>query len=93
MVSRNPELEILPNLGPISTKWLREIGVHSRLDVERVGAMEIYVQLKRRYPDRVSLNLLYGLEAGLRGVHWTKLPKETKERLKREAARVLASEP
>jgi hypothetical protein len=92
MVSRNPETEVLPNLGPVSTKWLREIGVHSRLDVERIGPMEIYVQLKRRYPERVSLNLLYGLEAGLRGVHWTKLPTKTRERLKREASRLLASE-
>ena len=72
------------NLGPVSTKRLNEIGVLSREDLERVGSAAAYIQLKRLYPREISLNLLYGMEACILDIHWTKLPKDVKARLKDE---------
>ena len=48
-------------------------------------ALEAYRQMKANHPREVSLNLLYGLEAALLGVHWNSLPPERKAELKREA--------
>lgn len=65
----------LSNLGPKSEKWLNEIGVFSRSDVERVGPVEIYRLLKQRGLP-ASLNLVYAIEAMLIGEHWTALSAE-----------------
>jgi DNA transformation protein len=72
----------LHGIGPVSAGWLREIGIHSADDLRRAGVVAAYRQLKALYPRRVSLNLLYGLEAALMGVHWNDLPPERKAELK-----------
>ena len=72
-------------IGPKSTKRLNEIGIFTRSDLERIGSVNAYIQLKRVFPN-VTLNFLYGMEAVLMDVHWTKLPKDVKARLKKEAS-------
>lgn len=74
------------NMGPKSTKWLNEIGVSTLQDIERLGSVEVYIRLKRIRP-RVSLVLLYALEAALLDLHWNRLPGSVKAEL-REAARL-----
>ncbi|MCB0832786.1 MAG: TfoX/Sxy family DNA transformation protein [Bacteroidetes bacterium] len=81
MTDRKTDLK----LGPVSRAWLAEIGIRTRDDLERRGSVEAYVELKRRYPMQVSLNLLYGLEAVLTDIHWTKISKASKQRLRAEA--------
>jgi len=71
----------LKNLGPKSEQWLNAIGVHSRQDLEQMGAVDCYTILKAQgYP--VSLNLVYAIEAALQGIHWTKLSTQQKQALK-----------
>lgn len=71
----------LKNLGPKSEQWLNEVGVFSKMDIERIGPVEIYRLLKERgFP--ASLNLVYALEAMLMDIHWTKLPEAVKAELK-----------
>jgi DNA transformation protein len=72
-------------IGPVSEGWLREIGIESADDLRRMGVVEPYRRAKANYPDKVSLNLLYGLEAALIGVHWNALPEARKAELKAEA--------
>ena len=43
-----------------------------------------YKLLKERYPNRVSLNLLWGLEAAIRDVDWRELTGTDKEELKQK---------
>jgi hypothetical protein len=44
-------------------------------DIERVGVVEIYRELKARgYP--VTANILYGLQGALMGIRWDHLPPE-----------------
>lgn len=81
---------VLKNLGPVSREWLQAVGIHSRADLEAVGALEAY-RLVRLHGFNASLNLLYALEAALRDVHWTALPAETKRQLQ-VAARALKRE-
>lgn len=74
----------LKNLGPVSREWLQAVGIHSRADLEMVGAIEAY-RLVRLHGFNASLNLLYALEAALRDVHWTALPTEVKRQLETSA--------
>ncbi len=73
-------------LGPKSTRALNGIGIFTRMDMERAGSVAIYIQLKRLNPKSVSLNLLYGMEAVLLDIHWTKIPKSVKAQLKQEVS-------
>lgn len=71
-------------IGPKSTARLNRAGIFTRADLERIGSVEAYLKAKRLFPN-ATLNLLYGLEAVLMDVHWTKLPKDVKAKLKEEA--------
>ncbi len=74
----------LKNIGPKSMKWLREIGIHSREDLEKVGAVMAYLILKQRRPE-VSLNMLYAMSGALSDRHWNEFSKEEKLQLQAEA--------
>lgn len=69
-------------LGPQSTQWLAAAGLPSLADVERVGVVEAYRRVKAVFPDRVTLNLLYGLQAALLKISWLDLPPEMKAALR-----------
>jgi hypothetical protein len=75
-------IEDLWNLGPASAAWLREIGVTTIGELERIGAVVAYRLVKQQQP-RASLNLLWALAAGLADRDWRDLTDEQKERLRR----------
>ena len=72
------------NMGPKSSEWLASIGVHTLDDVLSLGVVETYKRVKAAYPEKVSLNLLYGLQAALLDLPWNELPPDMKEELKRQ---------
>jgi DNA transformation protein and related proteins len=74
----------MKNMGPKSREWLASVGVHSLDDVARVGVVETYQRVKAAYPEKVSLNLLYGLQAALLDLPWNELPLDIKQELKRQ---------
>jgi hypothetical protein len=86
--SRHSELdqpiETVRNLGPASAAWLREIGVSTRADLQRLGAVVAYRMVKQRQP-RTSLNLLWALAAGLADKDWRDLSASAKQQLRHEA--------
>jgi DNA transformation protein len=71
----------LRNIGPKSTERLAAAGVHSLEDVERLGVVETYLRVKAAFPDRVSLNLLWGLQGALMGIPWNQIPDDIKQDL------------
>lgn len=75
----------LPQMGTKSAAWLRQVGVRSRADLERIGPVETFLRVKRA-GFRPTLNLLWSLEAALLGCHWTAVPPERREALKRALA-------
>ena len=49
-------IESLPNLGPKSSLWLRDAGITTIADLERLGPVAAYQLVRDRQPN-VSLNL------------------------------------
>lgn len=74
----------MKNMGPKSREWLASVGIHSLDDVAKLGVVESYLRVKAAYPDRVSLNLLYGLQAALLDLPWNELPPDIKAELRRQ---------
>jgi hypothetical protein len=70
-------------MGPKSSEWLASVGVHTLDDVVNLGVVETYKRVKAAYPEKVSLNLLYGLQAALLDLPWNELPPDVKEELRR----------
>jgi DNA transformation protein and related proteins len=85
MAEKKPHPARLMNIGPVSTGWLNEAGIHTQEDLEALGAVEAYRRVKALHPDKVSLNLLYGLEAALTKRRWNSLSPEEKAALRAEA--------
>jgi len=75
----------MKNIGPKSSEWLASIGIHTLDDVAALGVVETYKRVKTAYPEKVSLNLLWGLQAALLDIPWNELPPDIKEQLRKEA--------
>ncbi len=80
-------IESLLNIGPKSSRWLRDAGINTITDLEQIGPVAAYRLVKQRQP-KASCNLLWALEAGLKGRDWRELPESTKQRLRREVDEV-----
>jgi DNA transformation protein len=75
-------IPVIKNIGPKSRQWLAEVGIYTINDLSRAGSITTYRILKERYPKRVSLNLLWGLEAAIRDMDWRELTETDKQELK-----------
>jgi len=75
-------IESLRNLGPQSGQWLRDTGITTIAELERLGPVVAYRLVKQHQP-KASLNLLRATAAGLKGKDWRKLSEEEKGDLKR----------
>lgn len=68
------------NVGPKSAAWLRQVGVRTTEDLERIGPVEAFLKVKRA-GFRPSLNLLYSMAGALADCHWADLPDDQKQEL------------
>lgn len=68
------------NVGPKSAAWLRQVGVRTQEDLNRLGPVEAFMKVKRA-GFRPSLNLLYSLAGAIENCHWADLPDERKQAL------------
>ncbi|MCB0711274.1 MAG: TfoX/Sxy family protein [Ignavibacteriae bacterium] len=71
----------MKNLGPVSLGWLREIGVVEIEALRRIGAVPVFLEVKKRHP-KASLNLLWALEGAVQDIHWMEVTSERKQELK-----------
>jgi DNA transformation protein len=71
-------------MGPKSRQWLAEIGIYTIQDLRKAGSITTYKLLKEIYPRKISLNLLWGLEAAIRDVDWRALTEADKEELRKK---------
>lgn len=74
-------IENLRNLGVVSGQWLRDAGISTVADLERIGASAAY-QMIRRSNSGASLNLLWAMAAGLDGRDWRDLSAAEKDQLR-----------
>jgi hypothetical protein len=72
--------EKIRNVGPKSAAWLRQVGVRSNEDVRRLGAVEVYLRV-RRAGFKSTLNLLYALGGAEDDCHWQDLSEERRRAL------------
>lgn len=84
MQNESPTIGQLRNLGPASRRWLAAIGVHTRRDLEKLGAVDAYAILKS-HGYKASLNLVYAIEGALRDCDWKRLPARRRAQLKADA--------
>ena len=78
-------LAALPNLGPVSARWLVAAGITSPTVLRRRGAVAVFRQVALHRAGDVSFNLLYALEGAIRGVRWDKLPRALRDDLRAAA--------
>ena len=74
----------MKNIGPVSRKWLAEVGIYTVEELRTAGSIPTYLMLKEMYPESVSLNLLWGLEAAIRDIDWRDLTETDKDELKKK---------
>lgn len=75
---------MIKNMGPKSSEWLASVGIHTLDDVAHVGVVETYKRVRAAYPEKVTLNMLWGLQAALFDLPWNELPPDIKEELRRQ---------
>ena len=79
--SGNTPIGKLKNLGPKSAAMLEKIGIHTREELEEIGAIEAYKKLKLA-GETPGHSLVYAIEGALMNKAWDALPNETRFRLK-----------
>ena len=82
-MTNDAPIESLRNLGPKSGQWLREAGIATIAELERLGPVVAFRLVKQHQPS-ASLNLLWAIAAGLKGKDWRELEEATKTRLRKE---------
>lgn len=75
------KLSNLKGLGPKSEKLLNEIGIYTRDDLNKTGAIQAYIKLANESQIKPSLNFLYAMVGALEDKHWTDIAKSEKSRL------------
>ncbi|MCA3132283.1 MAG: TfoX/Sxy family protein [Betaproteobacteria bacterium] len=83
-----PSVEVdvvtLKNIGPQSAKWLAAVGIHTKKDLEDVGAVNAF-RLMRSHGYNVTPVMLYALQGALMDLHWNRLPGKLKDDLRARA--------
>lgn len=84
--SRKPDSDLvgLKNLGSTIIKRLKGVGIHSRAQLERVGAAQAYcLMASQAAPHRLAVcYYLYSLEGALQDRHWDDFSDEEKSKLR-----------
>lgn len=70
----------LPNLGPASAEWLRQVNIATVAELKKTGAVQAYLRVQK-LGVKPSLNLLYALEGAIRGSHWLEVKRQDKTEL------------
>jgi TfoX/Sxy family transcriptional regulator of competence genes len=78
--STSKALSQLPNLGPKSQAMLVAVGLHTLPQLQRQGAVAVYLKVKRS-GQNASLNLLWALEGALSGQPWQEVARTERTRL------------
>ena len=69
-------------IGPKSKQCLNKIGIYTKADLIKIGAVPAFIKMKKEISDfKPSLNLLYGLVAIVEDVDWREVAKLEKGRL------------
>lgn len=77
------KIRMLRNIGPLSSRWLRDAGLIFVDQLRSLGPVAVYQLLQSKgYP--VSRNLLWALAAGLQDRDWRELTLDEKSQLEKQ---------
>lgn len=79
------QLAELRSLGPKSQQMLHDAGIFTYQQLQQLGAVNAYRQVKAVCP-KASLNLLWALESALTGIPWQDVARWQRQRLLAELA-------
>jgi DNA transformation protein len=87
--NRGVSIEGQTNIGPTIAGRLREVGIHTVADLERVGPAAAYLRICERHPGKTIpvCHYLYSLEGALCGKRWDAIGGEAKQSLLRQVGR------
>ena len=71
----------LKGLGPKTEKYLNNIGIYTRTDLEAIGAVPAYLKLIESKQTIPHLSFLYALVGALENRSWLDIARTEKERL------------
>lgn len=75
------ELSKLKGLSTKSERCLNEIGICTKEQLKEIGAISVFIRLRREGSTRPSLNFLYAMVGALEDKHWVSIAKSEKGRL------------
>ena len=82
---RDDDLTSVIDIGEVSARWLRAVGIDTVTELRRVGAVEAYGRVTLRVGRAATRNLLYALAMGLEGRKYNDATLAEKRRLCEEA--------
>jgi DNA transformation protein and related proteins len=75
----------LPNIGKKTEQHLNEVGIYSKEDLEKVGALNAWRKIKGNYPYKdICICALYALIGAIEGICWYELPEDLKNIYKKQ---------
>lgn len=77
-------LRSIANVGPVSRRWLQDVGVRTAEDLARKGSVPTFLAVRRR-GHRATASLLYALEAALLDLRPDRLPEVVRANLRERA--------
>nr|WP_321443930.1 TfoX/Sxy family protein [uncultured Cohaesibacter sp.] len=84
MTEQNRPIAEMKNMGPKSSLWLAEIGIHTESDLRQRGIIDAYIAVKGNNPRTVNLMMLWALQGALMDINCLHLPDEIKAALKQD---------
>ena len=80
----------LKNLGKTIISNLNKIGINTKKDLERVGAVGVYKKITNRFPNKTwpVCYYLYSIEGALMNKHWNKIGEKKKQELLRAVGKL-----
>jgi len=78
---RNEDLTSLRDIGEVSARWLRAVGIPTVSELRRVGPAEAFGRVKFHFGRAANRNLLYALAMGLEGRAYNDASPAEKRRL------------
>jgi DNA transformation protein len=69
----------------VSSRLLASVGILRESDLRALGPVEAFARVRMAADPKVSLNLLYAMQAALLGIDWRQLAPEVRRALRDEA--------
>jgi len=77
-------LTALPNIGNTLAEKLTAAGIGSYEELLALGSLKTALKIHDGLDPGACYNMLYAIEGAIRGVRWHTIPKDERDKLKRE---------